>query len=64
MIGEVLEVGGEQVTFSGGKPMITAIKLKVGDTIVYPQYHSNSFSWDGQEYKLVSFENIIAVIEG
>jgi co-chaperonin GroES (HSP10) len=76
MVGEVIACGDDkrevtykentkqQMPISGGKSTrLTECPCKVGDTIVYPKYHSNSFTWEGEEYKLIDFNNIIGVIE-
>jgi co-chaperonin GroES (HSP10) len=61
MIGEVLEVGDPIKKEIAGTIDIT-IPCKKGDTIIYPKYHSSSFTWEGEEYKIIKHEDCLAVI--
>jgi chaperonin GroES len=63
MIGEVIECGAEMQIKEGQGIHLTMCPCEVGDTIVYPKYHSSSFSWQGEEYKIIKFEDVLAVIE-
>ncbi|MEI7478546.1 MAG: co-chaperone GroES family protein [bacterium] len=55
MIGEVIKCGENKKD--------EVCSCSTGQTIVYPKYHSSSFSWLGEEYKIVKFEDVLAIIE-
>ncbi len=56
-IGEVVEIGkpGKR-----GYP----VKMKKGDVIAYRKFGESSFYLKGEEYKFVSFDDVLAIFEG
>jgi co-chaperonin GroES (HSP10) len=68
MIGEVIKCGDPEIVWGeNGSLRGTHNKkdcpCKKGDIIIYPKYHSSSFTWEGEEYKIVQFEDVLAVIK-
>ena len=53
---------GEIVAIGSGEK-ITKLGLKVGQKVVYSQYGGSEFKIDGIEYKILSDEDVLAVIE-
>jgi chaperonin GroES len=58
--GEVLAVGPGRILDNGEK---RPIDLKVGDTVVFGKYASNTIKIDGQELMILSESEIYGVIE-
>src|ERR1035437_7807480 len=67
MIGEVVEVApnvklSSEVTSSFNlKDMLTmgnATSINKGETIIYRKYHSESFEWGGESYRMVSIDDV------
>lgn len=59
--GEVLAVGPGRILDSGEK---RPIDLKVGDTVVFGKYASNTVKVDDEELLILSENEIFGVIEG
>lgn len=58
--GTVVAVGEEWVLDNG--KVITS-PVKVGDTVIYKKWGGDEIKVSGQEYKLVKFEDLMAIIE-
>jgi|TARA_R110001606_G_scaffold272834_1_gene421362 chaperonin GroES len=58
--GEVLAVGPGRILDNGEK---RPIDLKVGDTVVFGKYASNTIKIDGEELMILSESEIYGVIE-
>ena len=58
--GEVLAVGPGRILENGEK---RPIDLKVGDTVVFGKYASNTIKIDGEELMILSESEIYGVIE-
>lgn len=56
--GKVLAVGGAEVTDSGTKK---ASPCTIGDTVVYKQWGGNEIKYEGKDYLIVKFEDILAI---
>ena len=56
--GKVLEVGDQEVTDSGTKK---PVPCKKGDVVVYKQWGGNEVKYEGKDYLLVKFEDILAI---
>jgi chaperonin GroES len=61
-MGEVVAVG-DDVVLSDRKQRKLSEIVKVGDRIVYARYGGTEFKMDGEEYLLVSRNDILAVVE-
>ena len=59
--GTVVSVGDDLV-LEGGKVMKTPVK--VGDTVVYKKWGGDEIKVMGVEYKLVKFDDLMAILEG
>ena len=60
-LGEVLSVG-EALSLPGGQ-YITA-PVQVGNKVYYKKWGGDEIDVDGEELKLVKFEDLIAIVEG
>ena len=58
--GEVIAVGPELV-FEGGKSVVSPVS--VGDVVVYKKWGGDEIKVGGVEYKIVKFEDLMAVVE-
>ena len=63
MIGKVIDVGNDILEYSGDKIYKKSAVCKKGNTVVYPKYHSSSFTWEGEQFKIVKFEDVCAIVE-
>ena len=59
--GEVLAVGPGRVMENGEK---RPVDLKVGDTVVFGKYASNTIKIDGEELLILSETELFGVLEG
>jgi chaperonin GroES len=59
--GEVLAVGPGRISENGDK---RPVDLKVGDTVVFGKYASNTVKVDDEELLILSENEIFGVIEG
>jgi len=59
--GEVLAVGAGRLLDNGD---VRPIDLKVGDTVVFGKYASNTIKIDGEELLILSESEIYGVVEG
>ncbi len=57
--GKVLSVG--EPVFLNGKELVPPVK--VGDIVIYKKWGSDEIKVQGKEYKLIRFEDLMAVIE-
>ena len=57
--GEVIAVG--EGWYQEGK--LISLRVKVGDTIVYPTYVGDEVEIDGKEYTIIKEDNILAIIK-
>ena len=57
--GEVLEVGEGRKTIAGVLP----IKVKKGDKIIYTHYSPRKFKHNGEEFMIISEDDILAIIK-
>src|SRR5690606_35540919 len=57
--GEVIAVGEGKSLDSGE---LRALKVKVGDTVIYGQYAGSAYKHEGTEYKIVPEDDILAVL--
>jgi len=53
---------GEIVAIGNGEKL-DQLNLKVGQTIIYGKYSGEEVKIDGQDYKIVSYDDMLAVIE-
>ena len=53
---------GEGVAVGTGE-QLSELGLKVGDKVVYSQYGGSEFEIDKQEYKILSEDDLLAVLE-
>lgn len=53
---------GEIVAIGNGEKL-DQLNLKVGQTIIFGKYSGEEVKIDGQEYKIVSYDDMLAVIE-
>ena len=63
MIGKVLKCGDPEIKHDTNGIHTVPCPCKEDDTIIYPKYHSSSFSWQGEEYKIVEFHDVLGVIK-
>ncbi|MCL5091088.1 MAG: co-chaperone GroES [Patescibacteria group bacterium] len=56
--GKVLEVGDQEITEAGVKK---PAPCKKGDVVVYKQWGGNEVKYEGKDYLLVKFEDILAI---
>ena len=42
---------------------IVPMQVKVGDIVLYSQYATNTFNYEGKEYKILKQSDIMAVVE-
>lgn len=59
--GKVLSIGDDWVLENG---KVLKCPVKIGDTVVYKKWGGDEIKVVGQEYKLVKFDDLMAVIEG
>lgn len=59
-IGTVIAVGPGKMNENGER---NQLQVKIGDKVVYPQYAGDDLKIEGEEYKVVSEERILAIIE-
>ncbi len=59
--GKVLSVGEDWVLENG---KVMKCPVKIGDTVVYKKWGGDEIKVAGQEYKLVKFDDLMAIIEG
>ena len=57
--GEVLAVGKGKVLTSG---KVSTVAVKKGDTVIYGKYAGNDVKVDGEELKIVSENEILAIV--
>lgn len=57
--GRVLVVGEDQM-ISG---MVIKSPVKVGDVVIYKKWGGNEIKFEGKEYKLIRFEDLMATVE-
>ena len=53
---------GEIVAIGNGEKL-EQLNLKIGQTIIYGKYAGEEVKIDGQDYKIVSYDDMLAVIE-
>jgi chaperonin GroES len=53
---------GEIVAIGTGEK-ITKLNLKIGARVIYSQYGGSEYTVDNQEYKILSEDDLLAVIE-
>ena len=58
--GKVLSVGEGKLLESGGR---AAFQVKEGDRVLFSSYAGNEVNVDGEEYLILSEEDILAVVE-
>ncbi len=58
--GKVVSVGDSMV-FDNGKVLLAPVK--VGDTVVYKKWGGDEIKISGVEYKLVKFDDLMAILE-
>lgn len=58
--GEVIGVG-EEMIFDNGKSL--KCPVKIGDKVVYKKWGGDEIKVDGVEYKLVKFDDLMAILE-
>lgn len=59
--GKVLSIG-EDLILENGK--VLKCPVKIGDTVVYKKWGGDEIKVSGVEYKLVKFDDLMAIIEG
>lgn len=59
--GKVLSIG-EDLILENGK--VLKCSVKIGDTVVYKKWGGDEIQVSGVEYKLVKFDDLMAIIEG
>ncbi len=59
--GKVVAVG-EDILLPSGQALRSPVK--VGDIVVYKKWGGDEIKVQGQEYKIVKFEDLMAIIEG
>ena len=59
--GTVVAVGDEMI-FDNGK--VLKAPVKVGDKVVYKKWGGDEIKVSGVEYKLVKFDDLMAILEG
>ncbi len=59
--GKVIEVGPGRVTDDGSR---SKMQLKKGDSILFTSYAGTEIKIDGQEYLIMSEDDVLAVVEG
>ncbi len=59
--GKVVAVGDDLI-LENGKTMVTPVK--VGDVVVYKKWGTEDIKVAGVEYKLVKFDDLMAIVEG
>ena len=58
--GEVVAVGeGKFVEATGN---VRALKVKVGDKVIYGQYSGSAYKQDGVEYKIIKEDDVLAIL--
>lgn len=60
--GKVIAVG-DDAAVSGGGGLIMACPVKVGDMVVYKKWGADELTVDGEEYKMVKFEDLMAILK-
>lgn len=58
--GEVVAVG-DSLVFDGGK--VVESPVRVGDVVIYKKWGGDEIKAQGVEYKIVKFEDLMAVVE-
>lgn len=53
---------GEIIAIGNGEKL-EQLNLKIGQTIIYGKYAGEEVKIDGQEYKIVSYDDMLAVLE-
>lgn len=62
-IGEVIDCGEERIDYTGNDRTIIKPPVSTGEVVVYKKYHDNPTEYENEKYKIVAFEDIIAVID-
>lgn len=58
--GKIVACGDDQV-LENGKTIVCPVQ--VGDTVVYKKWGGDEIKVEGKEYKLVKFEDLMAILE-
>ncbi len=58
--GKVLAIGNDLVLANG---MVVSAPVSVGDVVVYKKWGGDEIKMGGVEYKLVKFEDLMAIVE-
>ncbi|MGD9901191.1 MAG: co-chaperone GroES [Spirochaetales bacterium] len=58
-IAKVIAVGSGEIIDN----KLVPLKLKIDDTVLYSKYAGNEFKLDGETYKILNQNDIIAIIE-
>ena len=57
--GEIIAVGEGKALDNGD---IRALKVKVGDKVIYGQYSGSAYKHEGTEYKIIREDDILAIV--
>jgi chaperonin GroES len=57
----VVSAVGPGLTFADGSKMV--IDLRVGDKVIFSKYQGTEISFDGRDYLVVAYRDIMAVME-
>ncbi len=58
--GKVVAVGAS--IYDHGKEVVA--QFKVGETVIYKKWGGDEIKMDGEEFKVVKFDDVMAIIEG
>ncbi len=58
--GKVVAVGGS--IYEHGKEILA--QFKIGDVVIYKKWGGDELKLDGEEFKLVKFDDVMAILEG
>lgn len=58
--GEVIAVGNGKILDNGE---VRALDVKVGDTVMFGKYSGNEVKVDGEEFVIMSEDDVMAVVE-
>ena len=58
--GKVVAVGAGKVT--GITVLVSLLKLKAGDEVVFAKYSGTEFKYDGKDYLILSERDVLAVL--
>lgn len=58
--GKVIAIGSP--IYEHGKEIVA--QFKVGETVIYKKWGGDEIKLDGQEFKVVKFDDVMAIVEG